>query len=89
MYLVVLRVFAAHLCIWLCCECLQSVSVFCLSCEYLRRVSVFGCIVSICREFMYLVVLRVFAGRFCIWLCCEYVHGVSVFYCFDFKVSYK
>ncbi len=56
LYLVVLRVFAACFCIWLCCE-------------YLQRVSVFGCVVSICCVFLYLDALRVFAACFCIWLC--------------------
>ncbi len=41
----------------------------------------FVCVVSIFREFLYLVVLLVFAGSLCIWLCCVYLQGVSVFGC--------
>ncbi len=52
--------FAACFCIWLCCE-------------YLQRVSVLGCVASICSKFLYLVVLRVFAALFYIWLYCEYL----------------
>ncbi len=44
-----------------------------LCCEYLQCVSLFGCVVSICSAFLYLVVLWVFAVRFFIWLCCEHL----------------
>ncbi len=66
LYWVVLRVFAASFCIWLCCE-------------YLQHFSIFGCIASIWLCCEYLVVLRVFAACFCIGLCCEYLQQVSVF----------
>jgi len=52
-------------------------SVFVMCCEYLLRVSVFGCVLSICSVFLYSVVLWVFAVCFCIWLCCEYLQRVS------------
>ncbi len=63
-----LQVFAAHFCIWLCCE-------------YLQHISELGCVVSVCRAFLYFVVLLVFAGSLCIWLCCVYLQGISVFGC--------
>jgi len=79
LYSVALWVFAACLCIWLCCEYYLVglwifVARFCirLRFEYLQHVSVFGCVASICSAFLYLVALWVFAARFCIWLCCEY-----------------
>ncbi len=52
-----------------------------LCCEYLQCVSLFGCVVSICSEFLCLVVLCVFAVCFFIWLCCEYLQCVSLFGC--------
>ncbi len=73
LYLVVLRVFAVHFCIWLCCEYLQSISVF-------------GCATSIGSAFLYLVAFRVFAEHFCIWLCCEYLQHVSAFLLVAFQV---
>ncbi len=66
--------FAEHFCIWLCCEYLQSISVFCRAFLYLV-------VLSVCRAFLYLVVLRVFAEHFCIWLCCECLQSISVFGC--------
>ncbi len=59
---------ANQLFIWLCCEHLQCVSLF-------------GCVVSICSAFLYLVVLWAFAVRFFIWLCCEHLQCVSLFGC--------
>ncbi len=56
-----------------------------LCCEYLQRVSVLGCVASICSKFLYLVVLRVFAALSIfgciasIWLCCEYLVVLRVF----------
>lgn len=44
---------------------------------YLEHFSVFGRVVRICN--MFLVVLRVFAVHFCIWLCCKHLQCVSVF----------
>ncbi len=66
--MVVLCVFAARFCMWLCCV-------------YLQRVSVFDCVACICSTFLYVVVLRVFTARFCMWLCCVYLQHVSVFGC--------
>ncbi len=50
-----------------------------LHCEYLQHISVFGCVVSICSTFLYLVALWVFAAHFCIWLRCGYLQRISVF----------
>ncbi len=74
-----LYVFAAHFCIWLCCEYLPR---FCFCGTFF----VFGCVASICSAFSYLVVLyllrvSVIAACFCIWLCCEYLQCVSLFGC--------
>ncbi len=52
-----------------------------LCCEHLQCVSLFGCVVSICSAFLYLVVLWAFAVRFLIWLCCEHLQCVSLFGC--------
>ncbi len=62
------QVFAACYCIW-------------LSRKYLQRVSVFGCVASICSVFLYLVESQVFAVCFCIWLSRKYLQRVSVFGC--------
>jgi len=81
LYLVALWVFAARFCILLCCEYLQHFFCIWLHCEYFQHVFVFGCVVSICSVFLYLVALWVFAACFCIWLRCEYLQRVSVFGC--------
>ena len=68
LYSLVLWLFAACSCIFLCCD-------------FLQRVSVFACVVTFCSVFLYLLVLWLFAACFCICLCCDFLQRVLVFAC--------